>query len=140
MPDLFLGDWRLLPELSLYAQGAPPASGIYTIREGSAGLELSLRWTAEPGGPEMAMAFGGPPDGSVQPFVPVHSAPAGAPDGLRITRVDARTLDSEALLGEQVVAYARRVASEDGSLLAVLMEHRHADGRHVRNFQVYRRA
>lgn len=138
--DLFLGTWVLVPELCMYEAGVAPARGTYDIREAGDRLEFSITWTTEPGGPEIATAFGGPFDGSVQALPVPEGAPAGTPDGLTITRIDRRTLDSEALLGRRVLAYARRVASSDGSLLAVVQEVRLPEGRGPRNFQVYRRA
>ena len=54
-------------------------------------------------------------------------------------RVDAWTLDSEALREGVVLAYGRRVADASGQLLAVMQEARLPDGGRLRNFQVYRR-
>lgn len=53
--------------------------------------------------------------------------------------MDGRTLDSAALRGGETIAYARRVASADGSLLAVVQEGARPQGGRFRNFQVYRR-
>ncbi len=136
--DLYLGVWTLVPELSLYEIGDPPASGVYEIRAASDGrVMFGVRWRARDDDESREIAFGGPPDGSAQPL----PAPAeGAPDALAITRVDGRTLDSEALRGGRRLAWARRVASADGSLLAVVQEIATPGGGHARNFQVYRRA
>lgn len=137
--DLFLGDWELIPELSLYQTGDPPASGRYEIRDADGEIRFDLRWTGEADGQEHALSFGGSPDGRRQPIPRPEGAPPGTPDGLTITRVDARTLDSQALVGEAVVAYARRVVSRDGALMAVLQEARPPEGAPLRNTQVYRR-
>ena len=77
--------------------------------------------------------------GAPQPLPGAEGAPPGAPDALTLTRIDDRTLDSAALRGGEVIAWARRVASRDGALLAVVQEATGADGRRTRNFQVYRR-
>ncbi len=145
--DRYLGTWELVPELSLYEAGAPPASGRYTIAEPAPGvLALRVRWQAEPGGPAHESAFGGPADGTPQPLPArpadggAAAAAAAAPDALTLTRVDAHTLDSAALARGRVVASARRVASRDGALLAVVQEQVDAAGRRTRNFQLYRRA
>lgn len=45
MRDLFLGTWQLIPELSMYESGTPPASGIYEITEGDGGIRFRVRWT-----------------------------------------------------------------------------------------------
>jgi hypothetical protein len=136
--DGFLGSWELLPELSLYEVGVAPASGRYEIAPaGSAGVEVSIRWTMEAGGPEHATSFGGQPDGQA---IPLEAGAGGAgPDAFSLTRVDSRTLDSAALRQGAVVAFARRVASLDGQLLAVVQEGSRPDGTRFRNFQVYRR-
>ena len=136
--DGFLGSWELVPELSLYEQGATPASGRYEIASGGAGgVEVSICWTMEEGGTEHATSFEGRTDG--QP-VPLPGGGSGAgPDAFALTRVDSRTLDSAALRQGTVVAFARRVASLDGQLLAVVQEAARPDGTRSRNFQLYRR-
>lgn len=139
-PDRFVGTWILVPGLCLYESGPVPASGVYEIAERDGTIEFSIRWTMEVGGQESSAMFAGPPDGTVQPFLRPEGAPAGTPDGLRITRVDAATLDSEALVADLVVAHARRTASDDGALLAVMQESRPGGEPGPRNFQVYRRA
>ena len=133
--DLFLGKWELIPELSLYAMGAPPAAGLYVIERVPTGIAVRVEWTMQPGDPTRSTAFGGPDDGSVQ------AMPTGAPgpDGFSLQRVDARTLDSSAFREGKVIAYARRVASHDGQLLSVVQESNTPDGKSIRNFQVYRR-
>jgi hypothetical protein len=137
--DAFLGSWELVPELSLYEVGPTPASGRYEIAAvGADELELSIGWTLEAGGPEHSTTFGGPPDGRAVPLAGAAEAGPG-PDAFTLTRVDRRTLDSAALRAGTVVAFARRVASHDGRLLAVVQEGQRPDGTRFRNFQVYRR-
>jgi hypothetical protein len=137
-PDEFVGSWELVPELSLYELGTAPASGRYEIAsDGSGGVEVSIRWTMEPGGAEHSTAFAGQTDGKAVPLPP--GAPGAGPDAFSLTRVDSRTLDSAALRQGAVVAFARRVASHDGQLLAVVQEGARPDGTRFRNFQVYRR-
>jgi hypothetical protein len=138
MNDSFLGVWLLIPELSIYQVGEPPASGRYEISANGDRLEFAVRWTSQANGPEQTTAFGGPADGSAI-TLPV---PAGvsAPDTFTITRIDAQTLDSAALMQGETVSYARRRVSDDGSLMSVVQETHLPDGRIVRNFQVYRRA
>ncbi|MBW4462039.1 MAG: hypothetical protein KME47_17630 [Nodosilinea sp. WJT8-NPBG4] len=58
---------------------------------------------------------------------------------LRRSRRRAHTLDSTALAGGVAIASARRVASKDGALLAVVQEQTDTTGGRTRNFQVYRR-
>jgi len=135
-PPEYLGTWELIPELSLYAAGTPPASGTYTISRDSAHtLSLIVSWRM-PGDPtERTTQFGGPADGSRMMLAGMD----GAPDAFTLTHVDERTLDSAAMRGEMTAAYARRVVSSDGSLLAVVQEVVAPDGTRLRNFQVYRR-
>lgn len=80
--------------------------------------------------------FGGVADGS---RVASPASEVG-PDGYSLTHVDDATLDSAAYRGTTRVAYARRVASNEGMLLAVVQESLAPDGTPLRNFQVYRRA
>lgn len=136
--DLYLGTWELVPELSLYELGPVPASGTYEITRAGEGVQVRIRWTMQAGGPEQSTAFGGPADGVPQ-ALPAAAAQGGGPDAFSLTRVDGRTLDSAALRGGAVVAYARRVASVDGGLLATVQEGSRPDGSRFRNFQVYRR-
>ena len=135
MPDLFIGSWDLIPELSLYAVGDPPASGTYELRQEGSWIHVLVSWTTTPMGAESRLAYGGPLDGTPQPL-PVR---AGAPDSMTLTRIDARTLDSAALRGTDLVAWARRRVSNDGTLLSVVQEARQPHGQIARNFQVYRR-
>lgn len=137
--DRYLGTWHLVPELSLYEVGPLPASGTYVLSAADGGVRAEVRWTMVADGPEQSTAFGGPADGSPVPL-PGGGAAGAGPDAFSLTRVDARTLDSAALREGVVVAYARRVASADGSLLAVVQEGPRPDGGRFRNFQVYRRA
>ncbi len=132
----YLGTWTLLPELSLYSVGTPPSAGAYVIEQETTGtLSLRVRWQMPGDNTEHTVQFGAPPDGT---RVPVEGATTG-PDALTLTHIDAHTLDSTALRGSVQVAYARRVVSADGSLLAVVQETGQSDGARLRNFQVYRR-
>ncbi|MBD2256369.1 hypothetical protein [Pseudanabaena sp. FACHB-2040] len=138
--DHYLGTWELVPELSLYETGTPPACGRYTIAESAPGvLTLHVRWQTEPDGPVHEVAFGGQADGTPHVLPALPDAPAHGPDAHTLTRVDAHTLDSAALAHGVVIASARRVASKDGALLAVVQEQTDVTGRRTRNFQVYRR-
>lgn len=135
--DLYLGQWQLVPELSLYQFGPLPAACTYLIQEDARGIRVSMRWQLQSDGPESTMEFGGPADGSR------HTLPgdldASATTTFSITRIDPHTLDSAAFRGDERFAYARRVASHDGSLLAIVQEGLLPDGGSFRNFQVYRR-
>ena len=136
--DRFIGRWELIPEMSLYAVGEPPAAGLYVIEEPVPGtMQFRVTWRMHGDQEDRSTGFAGPSDGS-RTGLPVTVA--GAPDALTITRVDERTLDSAALRGEERVAYARRVVSTDGALMAVVQEAVTPSGDRLRNFQVYRRA
>jgi hypothetical protein len=141
MPDLdrFLGTWELIPELSLYEGGKPPAEGRHVIEPaGEGAVHIRLRWRMPDAAEWQEVVFGGPTDGTPQ-LLPNRPALPGAPDRFTITRVDAGTLDSATALGAQEIASVHRVASKDGELLAVLQVFRAAAGSRVRNVQVYRR-
>lgn len=131
--DLYLGSWELVPELSLHEFGPLPAGCDYELAERDGEVRVGMRWTLEPGGEELRQEFGGPADGSRLPL-----DESGAVS-FSLTRVDARTLESRAFRGGEELAFARRVASRDGDLLAIVQEGRRPDGGTFRNFQVYRR-
>lgn len=135
-PDAYLATWDLIPELSLYAQGQPPAAGEYRLEARDGQIQASIRWRMAEGDAWQSTGFAAPPDGSRQPLSP--GAP-GLPDAFSLLRVDAHTLDSSAYAGEAEVAWAQRRVSADGSLMAVVQEARLPDGRALRNLQVYRR-
>lgn len=133
----YLGTWLLIPELSVYATGTPPASGRYVIVRASDGqLELAVTWRMPGDTSDRFTRFGGRSDGSRTQLPATDSGP----DAFSLTHIDDCTLDSAAWRGENRVAYARRVTSGDGTLLAVVQEVTASDGATVRNFQVYRRA
>lgn len=133
----YVGEWTLIPELSLYANGVPPASGHYSIARAPDGrLALEVRWHMPEDSEERSTRFGGLSDGS-RVVLPLSDR---GPDAFSLTHVDDRTLDSAAFRGPTRIAYARRVVSEDGTLLAVVQEALAPDSTAVRNFQLYRRA
>jgi len=136
MPDLFIGTWQLVPELSLYTTGAAPVAGTYDIIETAAGaIDISICYRMEGDESDKTIHFGGSVDGAHHPL---PDSGAG-PNAFTLTRIDRRTLDSAALRGDEVLAFARRIVSADGSLMAVVQE-THTGGEKLRNFQVYRRA
>ncbi len=135
--DAYLAIWDLVPELSLYAQGQPPAAGEYQLSAGTDGqVQVSIRWRMAEGDAWQSTGFAAPPDGSRQALPP---AAPGMPDAFSLLRQDAHTLDSSAYAGEAEVAWSRRRVSQDGALMAVVQETRLPDGRTMRNLQVYRR-
>ncbi len=134
--DLYLGTWQLVPELSLYAQGEPPAVGVYVLSGEGDRVQAAIRWRMPGDEDWRSTGFSGAVDDSRQALEP---AAPGAPDAFSLRRVDARTLDSAAWAGETRLAWARRRASADGALLAVVQEGLLPDGGSFRNFQVYRR-
>ncbi|HEX2190074.1 MAG TPA: hypothetical protein VHG51_14300, partial [Longimicrobiaceae bacterium] len=135
--DLFLGIWELVPELSLYDSGPVPACCTYEIGSRDGLVEVRVRWRMRADGPEQVTAFAAPGDGTPRELPQSGSQ---GPDAFSITRVDERTLNSAALRGGEVLAHARRVASLDGTLLAIVQEGARPEGGRFRNFQVYRRA
>ena len=135
MPPLYVGTWHLVPELSLYALGTPPVSGTYEISQSRDGVSFRVRWRLDGDEADRSSEFGGKTDGSR-----IALPASGGPDSFSIEAVDDRTLDSSAFRGEKRVAWARRVASADGDLLAVVQEAAGPQGELLRNFQVYRRA
>lgn len=133
----YIGEWELIPELSLYASGVPPVAGRYTIaRVDHQQLALDVVWRMPEDSADKSTRFGGIADGT---RVTLPASERG-PDAYSLTHVDEGTLDSAAYRGTVRLAYARRVVSADGTLLAVVQEALTPDGTPARNFQVYRRA
>ncbi len=133
----YIGEWVLIPELSLYASGVPPVAGRYTIACRADGhLTLEITWRMDGDATDRSTRFGGPADGSRVALPPSEFGP----DAFTLTHVAEDTLDSAAFRGTQRLAYARRVVSADQTLLAVVQEAIAPDGVPVRNFQLYRRA
>lgn len=132
----YLGEWTLIPELSLYVSGVPPIAGRYTIAlVGDNHLALEVVWRMPDDTTDKSTRFGGIADGS---RVALPASEVG-PDAYSLTHVDESILDSAAYRGTTRLAYARRVVSDDGTLLAVVQETIAPDGTPVRNFQTYRR-
>ena len=125
--------WILIPELSFYEQGEPPLSGEYHISVKDDTASFAISWTPA-GGEETSIGFGGPLDGQPHDV----EQPAGAKASY--TRIDQYTLDSAMFMNGQEVAYARRLVSHDGQLMAVLQTGFKPDGSSFRNTQVYRKA
>ncbi len=112
MADHLLGTWDFVPDLSLYETGSPPTGGRYTITESAPGVpSLHVRWPEKAGGPSRETVFGGPADGRPQSLPMAAGEPAGTPEALTLTRVDARTLDSAVLARGAVIASAARAGS-----------------------------
>ncbi|MEO8031355.1 MAG: hypothetical protein ABI765_10925 [Gemmatimonadota bacterium] len=132
LPDLFLGRWRLVPELCLYEYGPVPAGGEYLIERTERTVRLSVTWTMTDG-TTMSENYAGREDGSWQP----HDGPGA--EAYTINRIDRHTLDSAAFRAGATIGYARRVASNDGTLLVVVQDGARDNGDKFRNFQLYRR-
>ncbi|MEM1302244.1 MAG: hypothetical protein AAGH17_06665 [Pseudomonadota bacterium] len=121
----------MLPELSFYEEGDAPKLGRYNIDVVENDVVFSVQWTDDSGDHEIS--FGGPLDGQLYP---TDLAPNSFTS---FTQIDDSTLESAVVMNDVEVAYARRQASIDGDLLAVLQVNRKPDGSIVRITQVYRR-
>ncbi len=128
----YCGNWLLLPELSFYEEGEPPESGFYHIQVDDDRASFALRWTPK-GKAEVALSFGGPLDGQPRSV----DQPPGAQASY--SHISPWVLDSAMFMGGKQLMYARRQASKDGQLLAVLQTGLRGDGSPYRNTQVYRR-
>lgn len=130
--EKYLGTWLLVPELCIYQSGDPPFEGEYIISQSSGEISFRIIWK-DGSGKSHELQFGGPLDGEKHP-----SETPGVTE-VSYERIDERTLDSTAFNHENTVMYARRVASNDGTMLAVSQVLYGSEGPSS-NFQVYRRA
>lgn len=126
------GTWQLIPELSFYEEGGPPKTAVYKIRVTDAEAQFILSWTQQDD-KEVSMQFGGIADGTPRDV----EYPKGAQASYSI--IDQQTLDSTMYINGVEMAYARRVASNDGKLLSVLQSNMQPDGTKIRITQVYRK-
>lgn len=127
----YLGDWELIPELCIYQANEPPAAGRYSIQYSAERIEIEIWWQDQSQNP-FEMKFGGLPDGEK------HSYDAPGVTHVQYEHVNENTLDSTAYQGNEVVLYARRVASNDGSVLVVNQTISGENGK-ATNTQIYRR-
>ena len=132
MTDLFIGTWILDPEQNAYELGDPPQSGEYVIAAQGEGYHITMAWTTTDG-KALSTAYDGVPDGVL------HPADAPGVDTMSMTRVDDLTLDSSAFVGEQRIAYARRVLSADYQMMTVTQSGVTPDGTSFSNLSVYHR-
>jgi len=131
MTDAFLGTWQLDPDGNNYQLGDPPQSGLYIIETKDNGYLVTMKWTTN--GDEKQMAYEGIPDGKQ------YETPATGIDAMSMTRVDDKTLDSSAFVGEVRIAYARRVLSENDNTMTVTQSGKTPDGTDFANVSVYHR-
>jgi hypothetical protein len=122
--DLFVGTWQLDPMQNKYEFGDPPQQGQYIIVPHEAGYLVTMKWT-NPAGKALEMQYEATPDNT--PGV----------DSMSMTRIDEKTLDSAAMAGGQVIAYGRRVLSQDGQTMTITQSGKTPDGREFSNLSVY---
>ncbi|KJY83980.1 hypothetical protein TW81_06550 [Vibrio galatheae] len=125
------GNWSLIPELSFYDQGEPPKSCLYQIALDELNADFKLSWVQNDG-KEMVIEFGGVADSMPHAV----DAPPGAEASYTV--VSENILESRVFIAGKEVAYAKRVASEDGTLMSVLQVNTMSSGEKVQITQVYR--
>lgn len=131
--DLFVGEWEMDPASNQYEWGTPPQAGRYLIAPVDAGYLITMHWTTADG-QAREMAYSGIPDGE---WYPVADNPAV--DAMSMTRVDERTLVTDARLGVRIVATGRRLLSQDGQSMTIHQSGMRPDGKPYTNTSVYRR-
>jgi hypothetical protein len=129
--DRFIGTWILDPSACNYALGAPPREGRYTISREGAALKVLMSWMDDRG-QQLADAFSAVPDGSLVAF----SGPGV--EHISMELVSDRILDSSAYREGKRLMLARRVLSEDGRTMTVVMSGPRGDGSQWENRAVYR--
>lgn len=130
MKDTFLGTWQLDPEQNKYQLGDPPQSGLYIIKLNGEGYLVTMKWTSHDN-QDFEMSYEAIPDGK--------DYPTDAPnvDSMSMTRVDDKTLDSSAMVGNTVIAFARRILSEDNNTMTITQSGKTSDGDDFANVSVY---
>lgn len=131
MSDAFLGLWVMDAAKNDYEAGTPPLSGSYRIEDEGGSYKFTMTWTAA-NGESYQMDYRTIPDGQAHPF----ENPAQV-DAIRTTRVDERTLDTESIKGDAVIAYGRRVLSADGQTMFITQSGNRPDGTRFENRSVY---
>ena len=106
--NTYLGEWSLVPELSIYQTGDAPASGRYVIRDAGEQLEFEIYWT-DGAGENHEIAYSGIPDGKK------YTSEAPGVSHVMFERISEQLLDSTAYDGDDVLMYARRAASKTAS-------------------------
>ena len=127
----FEGNWTLIPELSHCDEGAPPASGHYSISVEGKELTLLIDWEDADGTPHH-VEFTGIADGAIR-----DAGEVGMKASFHIQ--DDCQLISRAYNSGLEVSYAHRRASRDGAILNVLQFHNRPDGTRSMRLQTYRR-
>ena len=130
MADPFIGRWKMIPEKNDYESGLPPLDGLYIIKADGKGYEIIMEWT-QPDGDHMSMSYKAVPDNQIQP------SDAPGVDNTKMTRVDEKTLDSEAIKDGVVIAYARRSLSKDNNTMTVTQTGTNSYGGQFTNTSVY---
>ena len=127
----FCGKWELIPELSFYEIGEAPTSCQYEIQLIDENVKIQLTW--QKSGESQTLSFGGKIDAVTRDI----DSPPGAKVSFAV--VAGNALESRLYIDGREVAYSKRVASDDGLLLAVLQINRGENGGMQRISQVYRR-
>lgn len=129
--EKYNGQWILIPELCIYQNGEPPASGSYEIQTGETDTHFKIEWTDQ-SGVSHSVNFSGTADGDK------YESDTPGVTHVIYEKISDMILDSTAFDGDKVLLYARRVASLNGELLAV-SQVAHAEGGNFTNIQIYRR-
>ena len=130
--DAFVGTWELDATQNHYQFGDAPQQGLYTIEPNQHGYLVTMQWTNS-AGKTFEMSYEATPDGK--------EYPANTPgvDKQSMTRVDDKTLDSAAIAGETIIAYARRILFDNGQIMTITQSGKTPDGEEFANVSVYTR-
>lgn len=133
MYEGFLGDWELEPDASHYGQGDAPASGGYSISEGSEGLVFVIHWQDQ-AGENHSFSFSGIPDGESRAF-----AGDDLIDSMSVSAPSSEELTSRAFYQGRELMVAKRMLIEDGAIMEVTQSVLLPDGSMPANVARYRR-
>lgn len=130
--DNFLGKWKMLPEMSVYAAGEPPKSGTYEIVQDGKKLTFIMDWV-DAAGEAKHMAYSEICDGQFHPYTDAPIA-----DEICLTLESDHILKSVAKLAGKVKLTAIRETTPQGQL-KVTMSAKTPDGTPFGNHSTYQK-
>ena len=127
----FFGKWFLIAEKSEYAQGEPPKSAIYEIKQGKDhSLDIAIKWI-DFEGKEFDIEYNTIPDGKRKKIEKPEIA-----NEVMSEFASETVLNSYTYKGKNTIAFASRIIDEQG-IMKVVQRHFSPKGKYFDNVQYY---